>query len=200
MVATTPIYALPYMEGTDPPCFGADCDHLESVFCDFMTLVEAQLNENDNVIGRTATAIPMCQVANTTSQPYYDAVDGIVLTFDTVVFDTDNMATLPTGITPRRNGQYRFDMQIQLNLSPADVGIAQRFPAVFGIDNAPGTMTGTQAVDPDQAVLTVQASTLYSFTGTSPVPRVVFIRPDFSLSVNTVFNSAFLTCYWHSDL
>lgn len=204
MVAFTPIYDLPYQEGSDPPCFGpgAGCDNLESVWCDFAALVEAQLDENDLIVGRTATSIPMARVRfapDTTTGPAPSLIEAFpagFLAFDTVEFDTDNMATLPFGITPRRNGIYRIDSSIVIQ-DPDEIGLSATFGTIVGPELQLATL---QQVISSSGIGFMRASTLYEFSDTGPLPRVIQIVERSSIASTAAVLSGSLTVYWHSDL
>lgn len=107
MVAYSSTYCLPCLEGSDSPCVntGTLCDP-STVWCDLVNIVEAQLNPIDDLISRTATAIPLASVTGT--QPLDSGIP-VNVVFDTVMFDTDNMVNLdanPTVVTPQRSGMY----------------------------------------------------------------------------------------------
>lgn len=203
MPAVTPIYDLPYAVGTDPPCFGpgTGCDNLESIWCDFVSLVEDQLDENDLIIGRTATAIPMARLTlrpsggeeNNLSALF--AAGGTNLPFDTVEFDTDNMAQLPT-IVPQRNGIYRIDATMFVS-DPDEAGQKLEFQLLIGPDSDAGSMA---ALIPAAGQNHYRASTLYAFTDTSPIPRNISVTTRGSFAVTAELISASMTVYWHSDL
>jgi hypothetical protein len=209
--ATTPIYGLPHQVGTDPPCFGpgTGCDNLESVWCDFASLVETQLDQNDAIIGRTGTAIPMAKVqvipsqTSTGTTALLDMLGDGYLTFDTVVFDTDNMATLPQGITPQRDGIYHIDASMLVNGDPVEVGFDLQFQIVIGNLGTEPDIATLSAVIPTSTSNVYRASTLYSFSNTAPIPRTISIyfgSSQSSPSINTELLSASMTVYWHSDL
>lgn len=205
MVAFTPVYELPYQEGSDPPCFGpgTGCDNLESVWCDFTALVEAQLDENDLILGRTATSIPMARVKfapDTTAESptLVEAFPAGYLAFDTVEFDTDNMATLPFGITPRRNGIYRIDAT--MTLLSTDSGNAATFAVTVGSEFP--LISLTQVVPPSGPYfqfLSLRGSTLFEFDGSGPLPRTIQIEEWPLVTAESVLSGS-LTVYWHSDL
>lgn len=202
MPATTPIYGLPYMVGTDPPCFGpgAGCDNLESVFCDFARIVEAELDTSDAIIGRTATTIPMARVT-------YVAQPGDVNTifpglfnfqaspFDTVAFDTDDMVQLPN-IVPRRNGIYRIDANMFVD-DIDEIGAETEFQIVIGNDFDVATLA---TVIPASGQNSFRASTLYEFSDTAPTPRIIRLELQTSIATTATLFSASMTVYWHSDL
>jgi len=204
--ATTPIYGLPYMVGTDPPCFGpgAGCDNLESLFCQFAELVEVQLDENDDIIGRTATAIPMAQVSLTPVAPDNNlfTLEGVgnFLPFDTVEFDTDDMADLPRGIQPRRDGLYRFELLIQmLGGMTAQTNFAMNL--IFGTELDAAILAAEAVVPPTLPAPDVHGATLYSFSGiTGPFPRTPVTRIGSLFGTTATLQKATLSCYWHSDL
>lgn len=201
MPAFTPVYALPYQVGTDPPCFGpgTGCDNLETLWCDFAEIAEQQLDQNDLIIGRTATAIPMARITRVFQPGEVNTISpGVANTgfFDTVVFDTDNMAVLPN-IIPRRNGIYRIDADM-LVLNPDEIGQNLEFQIVIGGDFDVATLGAiTSQVD---AFCRLQASTLYQFTDTDPIPRVIRLETQSSIAVTAELFSASMTVYWHSDL
>lgn len=203
MPASTPIYDLPYQVGTDPPCFGpgTGCDNLESIWCDFASLVEAQLDENDLIIGRTATAIPMARLSlrpsggDENDLSVLFAAGGGNLPFDTVIFDTDNMAQLPY-IVPQRNGIYRIDATMFIS-DPDENGLITQFGLFVGPDFDTGTMA---AYTPTSGQNHFRASTLYSFSDTSPVPRNIGVTTAGSFASTADLISASMTVYWHSDL
>lgn len=212
MPAETPIYGLPYQVGTDPPCFGpgTGCDNLETLWCDFAAIVEQQLDDMDAVAGRTGTAIPMARVLfspdNTAglSPTISEAFPAGFLAFDTVQFDTDNMATLPFGITPRRNGRYRIDANINI-ASSADAGLQITCAATVGPEVPPlfPLASLTQVVPPSGTftfVTALRGSTLYEFSGTGPLPRVIQIEEWGPIASDAQVFSGSLTVYWHSDL
>lgn len=201
MPATTPVYDLPYAVGTDPPCFGpgTGCDNLETLWCEFASLVEDQLDENDLIIGRTATAIPMARLFLRPTTPDNLISPGLFddgsLPFDTVIFDTDNMATLPY-ITPQRNGIYRIDATMFVD-DPAESGLNTEFQIFIGPNTDVGSMS---AVVPASGQDHYRASTLFSFSDTSPVPRNIGVALQSSIAATAVLISASMTVYWHSDL
>lgn len=201
MPATTPIYDLPYQVGTDPPCFGpgTGCDNLETLWCDFAEIVEAQLDENDAIIGRTGTAIPMARITYT-AQPgepntIFPGLFDVQAPFDTVEFDTDNMVQLPN-IVPRRNGVYRIDASMFVQ-STADIGFNIEFQIVVGTDFNVATLGAV--VQGDNACR-LRASTLYQFTDLTPAPRIIRLELLSGIDPTATLANASLTVYWHSDL
>lgn len=205
MVAFTPIYGLPYMEGSDPPCFGpgTGCDNLESVFCDFMRIVETQLDENDLITGRTGTAIPMCQIQVTEGDTPID-MDANPTPYDTVVFDTDNMADFSggtAGITPRRNGQYRIEFEALLGGDYTDFFVITDFIINITLPAAQSLLVPiaiSQSLNGEP--FGVRASTLWAFTDTTPTPRKIITSPQFSSPAGITILKATLSMFWHSDL
>lgn len=206
MPAVTPIYDLPYAVGTDPPCFGpgTGCDNLESIWCDFTSLVEAQLDENDLIIGRTATAIPMARLfvaPASGTQAIDDMLADGFLTFDTVIFDTDNMATLPRGITPQRNGIYHIDATMLVNGDPTEIGAELEFQLSIGTFALEPNVATLAAIIPGSTSNIFRASTLYAFSNTAPIPKTIFLSLNTSVpGAATALLSASMTVYWHSDL
>lgn len=210
MVAETPIYDLPYQEGSDPPCFGpgTGCDNLTSVWCDFVALVEAQLDTFDSIAGRTATAIPMAKI--TVEGTWTGGVCGAI-PFDTVLFDTDNMVDLNAGagITPNRDGVYRIDFMAFFHTVPTTDGqIAAHI--IVGTEDEPGiggtTYNGSVATAHtiNQGTVSggeIRASTLYRFTSAVPSPRMVIAEMSCNFGVLPAdsFYLAALEMYWHGE-
>lgn len=210
MVAETPIYSLPYQEGSDQPCFGpgTGCDNLTSVWCDFVALVEAQLDIFDGFVGRTATAIPMAKL--TVEGTWTSGVCGTV-PFDTVIFDTDGMVDLNAGagITPNRNGVYRIDHLMIFDSVTTVTNLELASHIMVGTEAEPstiGTFDGSVAtaftlVQGSSGGGELRASTLYRFTDTLPNPRMV--TASFSCDIGFVpvdmTYRAALEMYWHGE-
>lgn len=207
MPAETPVYGLPYQIGSDPPCFGpgTGCDTLESIWCEFAEIVETQLDDIDAIAGRTAAAIPMARVlfspASGVALPtVIEAFPAGFLAFDTTEFDTDNMATLPFGITPRRHGVYRIDAAMTLQ-NIDEPGLQNTFAATLGPEFP--LISLTEVVPPSGnffASLSLRGSTLYEFSGTAPVPRTIRIETWSAIAGTAEVVSGSITVYWHSDL
>lgn len=226
MPATTPIYGLPYQVGTDPPCFGpgTGCDNLESVWCDFVELVEAQLDENDLVMGRTSTSSPLAEIAisrgqgfdplNPSEQGFGQDFPNGYIAFDQIIADTDNMVvqyeTFPgeTGstilaISPRRDGIYQIDTSMRyFQGSTNEVGslIVESGAQLGGSGTAVLIAFGstrTEAFDYND----VRTSALFQFSGsTGPFPRTIRVRLAGLWTADTSVTGARLAVYWHSDL
>lgn len=226
MPATTPIYGLPYQVGTDPPCFGpgTGCDNLESVWCDFAALVEAQLDENDLVIGRTAVSSPLAEIAILRGQgfdpldpssqgPDGDFPNGYV-PYDIIVADTDNIVvqyqTFPgdTGSTilalsPRRDGIY----QVEASIRYFQGGTAE-VPSLIIESGAQLGSTGNVdiiAFGSSRSAVgefsDVRASAVYQFSSsTGPFPRSIRVNLAGTWTADTAVVSSRLAVYWHSDL
>jgi len=211
VVAFTPTYALPYQQGTDPPCFGpgAGCTHLNSVWCDFANLVEAQMDVFDGFVGRTATAIPMAKISftRTADTLFSDFVDR--LPFDTVVYDTDDMvdfAVSPSAIVPKRNGVYLINFLCFFEQPGADQLIefqietaSEEEPSDGGGTNttiATGTTRGL-AVGPLSHFL--RASSQYLFTDVT-TPRAITVSNNQGPYSPPQTSFASLEVFWHSDL
>jgi hypothetical protein len=111
VVAYTTPDCLPYFQGTDSPCVntGTVCEP-STVDCDFAAVVEAKLDEFDDVVEVVSsppmawveTLVPMVVTVGTLSD------DQVI--FDTVRVDSDNMVNLdenPSAITITRTGLYQ---------------------------------------------------------------------------------------------
>lgn len=112
MVAYTPDFCLPYFEGTDSPCVdtGAVCAP-STVWCDMARIIDDTFTGWDAIISRAVTSFPYAQVA--VSDVPFTFTSGAsnlgssLVTWDTVVGDSDNMADLSvdaTTLTIRRSG------------------------------------------------------------------------------------------------
>lgn len=201
MVAYTPTLCLPYFESSDSPCLntGTVCDP-STVWCDMMTLVEAQLAAFDLTVNRTAAAIPMASIS-------FNPDDGVVVNgaipFDIVNLDTDNMVDLSVtaGIVPVRNGIYGITARIFI--APV---VTNEFPDVrihIGNETAPEqggaldlgpTQTTTRGFSTAQWLF---ASTAWDFNDTTPSPRTVSLVNSY---INGEVLEAHLDVFWHSEL
>lgn len=116
MPTCTPIYGLPYAEGSDAPC------DIDETLCAFATAVEAELDELDAVVDRVADTVPMVQVKMTS--PLSTTSFGnttITVPFDTISYDTAGMVSLaanPYTITLPRPGRYLVTFQLQMTSAP----------------------------------------------------------------------------------
>lgn len=116
MATCTPIYGLPYAEGSDPPC------DINETLCEFAEAVEVQLDLLDAVVDRVADTVPMVQVKLTA--PLTTVSGGnttITVPFDSISVDTASMVALadnPYRITLPRRGRYLVSFQAQLTSAP----------------------------------------------------------------------------------
>lgn len=116
MATCTPLYGLPYAEGSDRPC------DIGETLCAYADAVETQLDSLDAVVDRVADTVPMVQVKLTS--PLSTTSNGntnITVPFDTVNFDTANMTALadnPYRITLPRLGRYLVSFQLQMTSAP----------------------------------------------------------------------------------
>jgi hypothetical protein len=213
MPAATPTYQLPYQVGTDPPCFGpgTGCATQESIWCDFVSRVDTQLTETDQVMGRTATTIPMAAIGIPvgTFVPMNTGLIGDYVPFTESVFDTDGIVTsyIPPFanasqrsvlvLSPQRDGIY----SINLTVSCAETGVNSDLP-FFGISVA-GQTSIPEAVAVARTTgfpVTIRANFLYRFSAsTGPFPRIVGAQSSVNFT-ETIIQGARLSIYWHSDL
>lgn len=204
---TTPD-CLPYFLCTDDPCLntGTVCEP-STVFCDFTALLDTKISAIDNIIGRTATAIPLAKVARNsvftidTNVVNYDAR----IVWDTVVEDNNDMVDLelnPRAITVHTPGIYMVS-GYAIGAPPNTVN------NIFYIYL--GTGTGS---------FTTQASTLWlggtnpetianqqlvtqfnidTFSGVYPFSLLADFQGTVGTGIVTV-NYAELTVYWVADV
>lgn len=208
MPATTPIYGLPYMIGSDPPCFGpgTGCDNLVSVFCEFAEIVEGLLDDNDLIIGRTAAAIPMAMIEFSPETPV-DVNAFFTVPFDTVIFDTDNMVAAGSDgfeIRPSRNGQYHIDFICSVD--EAAIGTFDGQPIRFEISIGNDELAANVGIATASSILMangvtwLRGSTLYQFSNTAPIPRSVIAEAAGASYPDLTMQYANMAVYWHSDL
>lgn len=210
MPATTPIYELPYQVGTDPPCFGpgTGCDNLTSVWCDFVALVEAQMDASDDVIGRTATAIPMASIEyvpdeHIVSPTTGDFFDGVI-PFDTIIYDTDNIVTTPDerglALSPPRNGVYLLQFEMEFQAPSAGAEELDAFAWFDG--NTVGTNPFLTAMTFEDTLANgwMFASQYVQVSDTDPLPRVFRMELGGGWLLTTEFIQARFSIFWHSDL
>lgn len=110
MVAYTDPDCIPYWEGGDGPCVntGTLCEP-STVMCDAMSIVEARLDEFDDLVARIATSTPIALVTRETSLRTVVG-DSVLVEFTSSVVDTDNMVSLdaePTAIQINQSGLYQ---------------------------------------------------------------------------------------------
>jgi hypothetical protein len=86
MATCTTVYGLAVVECSDRPC------DVNDTLCEFANGVEEQLDALDAVVERTATTVPMVKLAMTVPRVITtNNDDAVVIHFDTVLVDTDNM-------------------------------------------------------------------------------------------------------------
>lgn len=118
MATCTPLYGLPYAEGSDPPC------DIDETLCEFAAAVEAQLDALDAVVDRTTDTLPMAQVKLTT--PFTITSIGnttATVPFDTISFDTANFVELAENAyqaTLPRAGRYQVSFQLLMGVAPVN--------------------------------------------------------------------------------
>lgn len=115
MVACTAL-GLPYQEGTDAPC------DMSEIWCLFADAMEAYSVGIQNIVNRTAVAVPMAKAAKNIVESYtYNASgeQGNFIAFDGVIVDNDDMANLVADnsrIFPRRPGLW--DIAASVEFTP----------------------------------------------------------------------------------
>lgn len=133
MATCTPIFQLPYAEGSDAPC------DIDETLCAFADAVEAQLDLLDGVVDRVVDTVPMVQVKLTAPLTTVSAgTTTITVPFDTISFDTADMVNLaanPYLITLPRQGRYLASYQLQLSSVPLNDTVTAQFQgsAVLGL-------------------------------------------------------------------
>lgn len=205
MVAYTPDFCLPYLEGSDSPCLntGTVCDP-SSAWCDLIGLVESQLDVFDSIAARTGSAVPLAKIRFTPPVPIDPTLYPQSIPFDIIDIDTDNMVNFdvqPAAIVPNRNGIY----EVMLTITTETGGPATTRSAGIRIDNLspPNNLTGSGVASATQTTnaggqYTFSTSTLWLFTDTAPLPRVIIGRRNLLLTAPIV--TASLTALWHAEV
>lgn len=204
---TTPD-CLPYFLCSDDPCLntGTVCEP-STVFCDFTALLDAKISAIDNIIGRTATAIPLAKVARNsvytinTNPIGYDAR----IAWDTVVEDNNDMVDLDLNskaILVQTPGIYMISSYV-IGAPPATVN------NIFSIYI--GTSTGSILTQADTLWLggtnpetvaheeLITAPNIAGFGGAFPLSTLADFQGTTGTGIVTV-NYAEMTVYWVADV
>lgn len=209
MVAYTSPDCLPYFECGDPVCLntGTVCDP-STVWCDFAAAVEAKLDEFDAVASRTAFTVPMVWMDRST--PFVTTV-GVGITnpvvFDSVVVDTDNMASLDVnnnGFSIMTSGLYQIVAYAIGQTDTAGSGISAALNLIFSPFNATYTpvnvssLTAISTVQVDDVILTPQIQMVLPLV----VGQLVSVTIDVSgVNPNTVtFSQIMVSATWMADV
>lgn len=188
MPTCTPIYGLPYPQGSDAPC-----DQSET-WCGFAAAVDSELTRLDRVVDRVVDTIPQFQLS-VAGYTFLDAGSRTV-GFDTLGADTDdmvNLATDPFTAVINTPGRWHFYFRVITNGNTALSG------------NIPASVVNT----PSLGVITITQD--YQDNGTNyPVSidgsgfyRYPAAGTKVSLNVNTAATaiiSATFGGYWVGDL
>lgn len=130
MVTCTPIYMLPYAEGSDPPC------DIDETLCAFAADVEALLDRLDAEVDRTYDTVPMVQLKLTAPLTFVSSGNStITIPFDTISFDTANFVSLadnPYQINLPRGGRYLASYQVQIASVLSGDTVASTFASTTG--------------------------------------------------------------------
>lgn len=130
MVAYTSPDCLPYLTSGDSFCetLGPSVCDQESVWCRFAEGVDAVLTELDEVASQTVASNPIAWVENTAGFAYVVGSGEVLVPFDAVRVDTDNMvdlSTLPYGFAFNTPGLYQVWAYLQGTNDPAPAGLVQ---------------------------------------------------------------------------
>jgi hypothetical protein len=99
---------LPYFSCDDSPCVNTgDVCNPSTVWCDLANLLDARLADFDNVINRTAAAVPFFKIARTVPQIIDTNVINYTnqIQFDAVLADNDGLIDLTSLNTQARIGR-----------------------------------------------------------------------------------------------
>lgn len=128
MVACTSQYNIPYLQGTDSLCAntGTLCEP-STVWCDMAAILDGVFTAFDEVVASSIDSFPYAEVAVTTT-PFTLTTGSASLvsqlvTWDTVVGDSDNMVDLTANantVTLRRSGIWNLRLSCVWRSSLAD--------------------------------------------------------------------------------
>lgn len=192
MSTCTPVYGLPYATGADRPC------DIGSTLCSFNSAVQTQLDRLSGIVNRTAATIPMAKVAATV--PFtlnFNSPGSVVLAFDTVQVDTDNMfaSSSPAQLTINRPGVYGSFAQIYSTSTGAGIQAASTvrvdlstFSGAFMLDNL-GYASGTPVFQAGTGIWVATAGSTVTMTYST------FIQGTDTVTLQY----AELGLYWLSD-
>jgi hypothetical protein len=162
MPTCTPIYGLPVPAGTDNPCT------LGTTLCSFAEAVNEQLNRLDGIVARTATTVPMVEVSMTIPMDMVVPGTATVVDFDTVLFDTNNMAdlTLLPGFTTTSAGIYYIWFMAMGTVTIASVSAASLGASISSSNPAfyPGDTNSTTTFGPQVTTVSLPVGN-FAFTG-----------------------------------
>jgi hypothetical protein len=200
MTALTPL-KLPYQTSTDRPCDAA------TTWCSFTSQAESLLNAIDTSIGRVTPSVPAAMVRRRTPLTL-GANTQTALTFESVVYDTDNMTQLQSGISilPRRNGRYILTLSLQGTATFSVFGVIVGLQISYGVGiTAFGITTGAVAVAVNSYGTTIgtgvnsdawyHGAGSFEWDGTNTPGFGVLLTPVSGGTVGTVELSA----HWVSD-
>lgn len=194
MVAYSPTFCLPCLEGSDSPCVntGTTCEP-STVWCDLVNILEGVLNPIDTLLSRTATAIPLASV---TGVAPLGQVSPLPIVFDTVEFDTDGMVNLdlnPLIVTPQRNGVYlAYAHLITRSLPVTTDGVEEKLIITSGATTSIGV---TPQVSVQTGLYRVSTQKLFPWHVGSSQPFLLFYEGSQGL-----FTRARMSIWWVCDL
>ena len=201
MTATTTTWAIPYATSTDPFCSGAD------IIDSMADRVDALLVTFNAGLDRVVT-VPYASISTTTAQtagPFPSGVflslPGVIVQYDTVDEDTDNLTnlpTLPSAITiPVASGGYWATFT---NMIGTDASGSQLEPeiAINGPQQDPGGSPYPGSTTSSVGGTTAVMLRFPVDAGTGPIQ--LFTRELVgNTTVVTTLNSATFVAFWVAD-
>lgn len=195
MATCTPIYGLPYITGSDRPCDQA------ATWCDFALAVETEFDGLDAIVDRAVDTTPFAWVRSTVPQTVL-AAGTDTISYDSVLFDTDNMVSLTadsTLVTINRTGLWdvTFSATVATSGVANNVGGAQ-FSATTSSDGWVDNGVTTPYYPSFSALLRVDS--VAGISGDLVVPASIRITITLNNGANVNVTTADLTVAWRADL
>lgn len=204
MPTCTPVYGLPYIQGSDRPCDQSD------TWCEFATAIDDALTRLDAIVDRTVDTIPQAQVRMTLPRTQPANAGGGTpqfIPFDTVDADTADMVDLtasPFTITLPRHGVYFVYYTVEG--TTAGAGVQWRTSARTPANGFAPSQANQFYLDDGSTPVLMASSGLYRYQ--SPVPagttgyttsdaRVVF---NVDAATTLPLTAATFGIYWMRDL
>lgn len=194
MATCTPVYGFPYIDGGDAPC------DQDETWCAFAVAVETELDRLDALIDRTVDTIQFAWVRASVPQVIL-AAGADLISYDSVLFDTDNMVNLSadsTLITVTRPGLYDITFSATVATSGvANIGGAQ-FSATTSSDGWVDNGTTTPYFPSFSTLLRI--GSVAGISGDLVAPAQIRITITLNSGANVNVTSADLTVAWRADL
>lgn len=204
MPTCTPFYDLPFIIGTDRPC------DQSATWCAFAAAVDAELDRFDDIVDRTIDTIPMAQIRLTLPRTQAANPGGgltVLVPFDTVDVDTDNMVDLaasPFTITLSRFGVYMVYFTVEG--TTAGSNIEWRIAAEHPTDSV-ANVASQRYLDDTSTPVVISSAGMYRYLNPVPAGTSDYTTADARLVLSADAAGAGLPLtavtfgvYWMRDL